>query len=98
LAPGVVQGGRGGGAQRAAPSPPRRGTSRDGDRGGAVNIVAATAAPALFGPSFQPPETWAAWGAFLRAAFGLTMSPEELALFRRHTGRSVAPSRPCREA
>ena len=49
-----------------------------------MNIVAAMAEPALFGPSFQPPETWAAWGAFLRAAFGLTMSPEELALFRRH--------------
>jgi len=63
-----------------------------------VNIVAAMSDPALFGPSFQPPETWAAWGVFLRAAFGLTMSPEELAIFRRHTGRSTPPRRPCREA
>ena len=41
--------------------------------------------------------SWAAWRAFWRSVFALPLSAEELALFRRCTGRASPPERPVRE-
>lgn len=41
--------------------------------------------------------SWRAWRAFLAAAFALPMSPEELAIYKKHTGRLRAPEKPARE-
>jgi hypothetical protein len=59
-------------------------------------ILQATDDPNLFAPWFKN-ATWAAWRGWLAALFGLTMTAEQLALFRECTGRSVAPTAPARE-
>jgi hypothetical protein len=48
-------------------------------------------------PWFKPAEDWLAWRAFLAAAFGLPMTPAELAIYRECTGRTKAPTKPARE-
>jgi hypothetical protein len=57
-----------------------------------MNIVTAMADPAVFGPQFRDPATWAAWRAFLCALFALPMTADELELYRRCTGRVRAPA------
>ena len=54
-----------------------------------VTIVDALEDRALFGglPAFQDLSTWRPWLAWLRAVYGLPMDAEDLALFRKHTGR-----------
>jgi hypothetical protein len=53
---------------------------------------------ALFGRWFQG-ESWKAWKAFLAALFGLPFDDQDdAALFSKHTGRTVAPTAPAREA
>jgi hypothetical protein len=37
-------------------------------------------------------DTWTAWRAFLAALFALPMNDEQLALYRQHTGRQLAPT------
>jgi hypothetical protein len=53
--------------------------------------VAALADPELLGalPAFRDLSTWRPWLAFLRAVYGLAMDDEDLARFRKHTGRSA---------
>jgi hypothetical protein len=62
-----------------------------------VTILDTLADEALFAGSF-PVSTWSAWFAFLSALYGLPLDGEGLETFRRHTGRSAAPSEPAREA
>jgi hypothetical protein len=52
---------------------------------------------ALFGSAFPDAESWQAWRAFLAAVFGLPMTEEQAALYRRHTGRDTPPTSPARE-
>jgi hypothetical protein len=52
---------------------------------------------ALFGSAFPDAESWEAWRAFLAAVFGLPMTEEQAALYRRHTGRHTPPTSPARE-
>jgi hypothetical protein len=52
----------------------------------------------MFRPFFRNLKTWAAWIAILKAIFALPMEPEELEVYRRHTGRQDPPSSPAREA
>lgn len=54
-----------------------------------MTILDAIADPRLFGglPEFQDLTTWRAWLVFVRAVHGLPMDADELALFRKHTGR-----------
>ena len=54
-----------------------------------MNIIDALRDPALFGslPEFQDLSTWRPWLTWLRAVYGLPMDDEDLALFRKHTGR-----------
>src|SRR2546428_3175317 len=42
-------------------------------------------------------ESWAAWKVYLKAAFALPMTPEELTVYAKHTGRSAPPASPSRE-
>lgn len=43
-------------------------------------------------------ETWKPWRAFWKAAYGLRLDARELAIYRRHTGRTSPPTQPVREA
>ena len=58
----------------------------------AGSILKAMAAAGLSGP------TWSAWRAVWKAIFALPPSPEEHALYSRHTGRKQWPKRQCSEA
>ena len=62
-----------------------------------MNILDALDDPKVFGPYFQA-ETWRPWRVFLAALFGLPLTPEQLAIYSKHTGRSTPPSAPSHEA
>ena len=62
-----------------------------------MNILAAMADPAVFGQHFRG-DSWASWRVFLSALFGLPMTPEQLAIFKRCTGRNEPPPAPVSEA
>ncbi len=62
-----------------------------------IDILAALDDPKLFAPHFKG-DTWAAWRAFLAGLFALPMDDDALVLYRRHTGRNVAPLAPFKEA
>jgi len=62
-----------------------------------MNIIQALDDPQVFGPFFRGP-TWVAWRVFLAVLFGLPLTPEQLALYTKHTGRTVAPTNPMHEA
>src|SRR5262249_37852663 len=62
-----------------------------------MNVLEAFADPNLFGPHFRG-ATWKPGFTLLAALFGLPLSQEALAIYRRHTGRTLAPTRPVREA
>jgi len=67
--------------------------------GSAATILDALDHPKVFGPHFRGgPASWSAWHAFLAALHGLPMTDDQLALFRHHTGRLTAPSKPFTEA
>lgn len=56
-----------------------------------MNLVQAMLDPQLFGahPDFSGLKSWRAWTVFLRCCYGLPLTTDEdLATFRRHTGRS----------
>jgi hypothetical protein len=53
--------------------------------------------PELFGGWFKG-TSWDSWRAFLAALFGLPMTPTQLDLYRRYTGRTTAPTKQFREA
>lgn len=56
-----------------------------------MNILEVCNHPELFGPWFKKPETFKTWFAFLAALFGLPMDEEQLAIYRKHTGRENPP-------
>jgi hypothetical protein len=57
----------------------------------------ALADPELLGHALAG-ETWAAWKALLLATVGEELTPDEIAIFTRHTGRSAPPTAPVNEA
>jgi hypothetical protein len=57
-----------------------------------MSIVTACADENLFAGWFRDPNTWAGWFVFLRALFGLPLTPKQLELFRTCTGRTTAPT------
>jgi hypothetical protein len=63
-----------------------------------VTVLDAVRDKNLFAPWFTNGGTWAAWLAFLAALFALPMTPDQLELYRRCTGRSDPPSAPHTEA
>jgi hypothetical protein len=62
-----------------------------------VNVLDAIRDPKVFGQHFKG-DTWTPWLAFLCALFALPMTKEQLALYRKHTGRTTPPSEPLHEA
>jgi hypothetical protein len=62
-----------------------------------MNILDALDDPKVFAPFFKG-STWAAWRVFLASLFALPMTPEQLALYSKHTGRSSPPTQPLHEA
>lgn len=63
-----------------------------------LDILAACGDPNLFRQWFRRPDTWSVWFAFLAALFALPMDAEQLALYRRHTGRKEPPTAAASEA
>lgn len=63
-----------------------------------MNILQAMEDPELFAPWFKDKGTYTAWRAFLAGIFGLPMTDEQAAIFRKHTGRQELPTEPCEEA
>jgi hypothetical protein len=57
----------------------------------AITILDAVADAKLFASWFRDRDTWAAWLAFLAALFALPMTPEQVAIYRRCTGRVEPP-------
>ena len=62
-----------------------------------MNVIQALDDPKVFGLFFKGP-TWDAWRVFLAALFALPLTPEQLALYTKHTGRSTPLAQPLREA
>lgn len=60
------------------------------------DVLELVESPRWFGADFGGP-SWAPWRAALKAAFALSMSAAELALYRAATGREAPPTTPCRE-
>ncbi|MDA9521208.1 hypothetical protein XI06_12655, partial [Bradyrhizobium sp. CCBAU 11434] len=54
--------------------------------------------PDVFLSSLTNPEDWAAWWAFVAAIFAYDMTPDQLALFQKCTGRKSPPSKQVKEA
>jgi hypothetical protein len=64
----------------------------------ALDLVEALADPHLFGPWFEPRGHWRTWLVFLKALFGLPMTPPEVEAFQRFTGRATPPTTAARKA
>jgi hypothetical protein len=62
-----------------------------------LHIIQALQDPNVFARYFKG-ESWAVWRVFLAALFGLPLSPDQVPLFKRFTGRDTAPTSPLREA
>jgi hypothetical protein len=62
-----------------------------------MNILNALDDAKVFGGFFRT-GSWAAWRVFLAALFALPMTEEQLAVYRRHTGRTTPPTAPLHEA
>ena len=62
-----------------------------------VNILDAIADEHLFASCFKDSATWRSWFAFLAALFALPMTPDQLQVYRRCTGRTTPPIEPAKE-
>jgi len=62
-----------------------------------LNIVDLINHPGLLRKWFRG-ESWRAWRVFLAALFGLPLTPEDLLVYQRHTGRQTPPKEQAREA
>ena len=62
-----------------------------------MNILHAIDDPKVFGQHFRG-GTWDVWRVFLAALFGLPLTPDQLALYQTHTGRTTPPTTPLHEA
>ena len=62
-----------------------------------MHILQAVRDPKVFGQHFKG-DTWGPWLAFLCALFALPMTPEQLAIYTRHTGRATPPIEPLHAA
>ena len=64
----------------------------------AISILDAIADEQLFARWFKDRETWQSWFVFLAALFDLPMTPDQLDIYRRCTGRTTPPTEPAKEA
>jgi hypothetical protein len=61
-----------------------------------MNILDALDDRQIFAEHFRGP-TWDTWRVFLAALFALPLTPEQLAVYQKHTGRSSPPTVPLHE-
>lgn len=61
------------------------------------NIIQAFEDQKIFGSMIKNQSTWSSWKAALKAIFGLSMTKEELKIYRKYTGRRKAPGDPFNE-
>ena len=54
-----------------------------------MDIISALRTPELFGTLFPDLSTWGSWIVFLRAVYGHDLTPDEVTVFKAHTGRST---------
>ena len=54
-----------------------------------LTIIDACQDPEIFGPWFKDARTWVSWFVVIKAMFGLALDDAELAIFRKHTGRTM---------
>lgn len=62
-----------------------------------MNIISAARDKKLFGRWFKDP-SWQSWMVFLKSLFAIPLEDGEQEIFTKHTGRSVLPANPLREA
>ena len=62
-----------------------------------MTIIEAIESKRVFGSLFKNRETFSNWMICLKAIFGLPMTEEELEIYKRFTGREVAPAEPFKE-
>jgi hypothetical protein len=62
-----------------------------------MNILAACRDAKVFAQHFKG-DTWTAWFAYLAVLFALPLTPEQLAIYQKHTGRTTPPTSPATEA
>lgn len=62
-----------------------------------LTLLDAFSDPRLFASFFPDPESWIAWTALIAAAFGLEMDDQQLAIYRKATGRNEPPTEQMRE-
>jgi hypothetical protein len=62
-----------------------------------MNILQAIKDPKVFAEHFRG-DSWTPWLTFLCALFALPMTKEQLAIYRKHTGRTAAPTEPLNES
>ena len=62
-----------------------------------MNILQCLDDPKVFGAHFKSP-TWDVWRVFLAALFALQMTPEQLQIYQKFTGRTTPPTSPLHEA
>jgi terminase large subunit-like protein len=62
-----------------------------------MNILQAINDSKVFGAFFKG-RTWEPWKCFLAPLFALPLTPEQLAIYRKHTGRTTPPAQPLHEA
>lgn len=85
------------------PTPKRRERLRLDDpprkerRSDHLTLLDAFSDPRLFAKFFPEPESWIAWTSLIGAAFGLPLTDEQLAIFKRCTGREHPPVEQVRE-
>ena len=72
-------------------------TDSNFDKRPPMTILDALDDPNLLGAAFPDAESWTAWRAFLAAVYGLPMTADQAAIFRRHTGRQTSPEAQARE-
>jgi hypothetical protein len=54
-----------------------------------INIIDACGDPEIFAAWFRDERTWANWFVVLKCMFGLPLNDDEIATFRKHTGRTT---------
>jgi hypothetical protein len=62
-----------------------------------ITLSQAMSDPALFGPHFEPAESWTAWRVFVKALFGEPLDDAEVEVWKQHTGRDLPPCSSARE-
>ena len=62
-----------------------------------MDILEAIADDNLFGRWFKDPDSWTSWRAFHAVLTGAQLTPDQAAIYAKHTGRQSLPTGPFNE-